>query len=177
MKKIFSIIWIILLFLITYFLQSNLFTWFNILGVKPNLFIIFAIFIGIFLGKEYGLTLGIIFGLLLDMFGSSIIGINAIILGIIGLLSGILEKNFSREDRFTILFITTVLTLLGILIEYLLLLVIGQGELQIVPFSKILLIEVIYNILIVIIVHPLMIKNGKTIRQMLVEDRKQIKYF
>ena len=40
MKKTVSILLILLAFLIIYFLQANVFTWFNIAGVMPNLFII-----------------------------------------------------------------------------------------------------------------------------------------
>lgn len=86
MKKVLSVIIIFLVFVFIYFLQSNFFTWFNIAGVKPNLFIIFILFIGLFLGKIYGITWGIIIGLLIDFFVGSAIGINAISLAIAGLL-------------------------------------------------------------------------------------------
>ena len=83
MKKIISVLGIVIIFLSIYFLQSNFFSWFNIYSIKPNLFIIFVIFLGLFLGKEYGLTFGILLGLILDLFSSQIIGINAICTGII----------------------------------------------------------------------------------------------
>ena len=86
MKKFLSIIIVFLVFVLIYFLQSNFFSWFNIAGVKPNLFIIFILFIGLFLGKIYGITWGIIIGLLIDFFVGSAIGINAISLTIAGLL-------------------------------------------------------------------------------------------
>lgn len=68
MKKVLSIIIIFLTFILIYLLQSNFFNSFTIAGVKPNLFIILALFIGIFIGKIYGGIIGIIFGLLLDIF-------------------------------------------------------------------------------------------------------------
>lgn len=86
MKKMLSLIIIFLMFIILYFLQSNFFTWFNIAGVKPNPFIIFSLLIGIFMGKIYGLSIGIISGILLDFFIGKAIGINAFGLGITGLL-------------------------------------------------------------------------------------------
>lgn len=86
MKKILSIIIIFITFIFIYFLQSNFFTWFNIAGVKPNLFIIFSLIIGIFIGKIYGTSIGIAFGLLLDLFIGKALGINAIILGMAGLM-------------------------------------------------------------------------------------------
>ncbi|MDO5555699.1 MAG: rod shape-determining protein MreD [Clostridia bacterium] len=97
MKKILSIIVIFLTFIIIYFLQANFFTWFNIAGVKPNLFIIFSLFIGIFIGKIYGMSIGIILGLLLDFFIGNAIGINATILAISGLLRGNTYKKLFKR--------------------------------------------------------------------------------
>lgn len=68
MRRVLSIIIIFLIFILIYLLQSNFFNWFTIAGVKPNLFIILSLFIGIFIGKTYGGIIGIIFGLLLDIF-------------------------------------------------------------------------------------------------------------
>jgi len=86
MKKILSIIIIFITFIFIYFLQSNFFTWFNIAGVKPNLFIILSLIVGIFIGKIYGASIGIAFGLLLDLFIGKALGINAMVLGISGLM-------------------------------------------------------------------------------------------
>ena len=86
MKKILSIVIIFITFIFIYFLQSNFFNWFNIAGVKPNLFIIFLLIIGIFIGKTYGASIGIFFGLLLDLFIGKVVGINAIVLGMAGLM-------------------------------------------------------------------------------------------
>ena len=43
MKRIFVTLCILIIFLILYLLQSNFFTWFNIAGVKPNLFILLVL--------------------------------------------------------------------------------------------------------------------------------------
>lgn len=86
MKKILSIIIIFIVFILIYFLQSNFFSWFNIAGVKPNLFIILSLFVGIFIGKIYGASMGILIGLLLDLFIGKALGINAIVLGVAGFM-------------------------------------------------------------------------------------------
>ena len=86
MKKILSIVIIFIAFIFIYFLQSNFFNWFNIAGVKPNLFIILSLIIGIFLGKIYGASIGIVCGLLLDLFIGKVLGINAITLGLAGFM-------------------------------------------------------------------------------------------
>lgn len=98
MKKILSTIIILLIFILIYFLQSNFFNWFNIAGVKPNLFIILVLITGLFVGKIYGATTGIVLGLLLDFFIGKKLGIYAIQLGLAGLLRrNLQQKLFKRQ--------------------------------------------------------------------------------
>lgn len=98
MKKILSIVIIFITFIFIYFLQSNFFSWFNIAGVKPNLFIILSLFIGIFIGKIYGASIGIGMGLLLDLFIGKALGINAIVLGVAGFMRRIFYKKFIKRQ-------------------------------------------------------------------------------
>ena len=66
MRKGIIIFFIILSFLIIYLLQVNFFSWFNLSGVKPNLFLMLVLIIGLFSGRGIGTTFGIFFGLALD---------------------------------------------------------------------------------------------------------------
>ena len=67
MKKLVINIVLILVALIIYYLQSNFFTWFNIAGVMPNLFIIFVLFIGLFASRTLGTIYGVAIGVFLDL--------------------------------------------------------------------------------------------------------------
>ena len=67
MKKAISIFMILVAFLIIYFLQANFFSWFNLAGIKPNLFVILILFLGLFAGGKIGISSGIVTGLLLDI--------------------------------------------------------------------------------------------------------------
>lgn len=97
MKKILSTIIILLIFILIYFLQSNFFNWFNIAGIKPNLFIILVLITGLFVGKIYGATTGIVLGLLLDFFIGKKLGIYAIQLGLAGLLRRNLQQKLFKR--------------------------------------------------------------------------------
>ena len=176
MKKIISVLGIVIIFLSIYFLQSNFFSWFNIYSRKPNLFMIFVIFLGLFLGKEYGLTFGILLGLILDLFSSQIIGINAISLGAAGLLAGILAKNFSIEHKFTFIIIASLLTFIGESVYYALEIILSEAEVQLIIFIRILLIEIIFNDLIIIIIYPVLNKIGEKLKMMLEDETNYIKY-
>ena len=65
-KAIINIVLILVAFLI-YFLQSNFFTWCNIAGIMPNLFVILVLFIGLFANKIVGGIYGIVIGFFLDL--------------------------------------------------------------------------------------------------------------
>lgn len=54
MKKIVTISLLFITFIVIYFLQLNFFNWFTIAGVRPNLFIIFVLFIGLYAGIRMG---------------------------------------------------------------------------------------------------------------------------
>lgn len=60
MKKAISILLMFIAFLIIYFLQVNFFTWFNIAGVMPNLFVVLILVIGLFAGKYAGISTGLL---------------------------------------------------------------------------------------------------------------------
>ena len=103
MKKVGVIVGLIFTFLILYLLQANFFNWFTLANVQPNLFVIFVLFVGLFAGKYPGTGVGIVCGLLLDIFIGKKIGVSAIMLGAIGFLAGYLDKNFSKDSRMTIM--------------------------------------------------------------------------
>ena len=140
MKKFIINIIIIITFVIIYILHSNLFTWFKIAGVMPNLFVIFVLFIGLYANKYMGVTYGIIFGLLLDLFLSRNIGISAIMLGIVGIIGVVFDKNFSKENRITLIVMVILSTIVFETGEYLVSFFINKFDLEIITFIQILLI-------------------------------------
>ena len=66
MRKLAIVISLILMFFLTYFLQVNVFSYFTIAGISPNLFIIYILFIGLYATQFLGISFGVIFGLILD---------------------------------------------------------------------------------------------------------------
>lgn len=165
MKKAISIILLILVFFIIYFIQSNFFTWFTIAGVQPNLFIIYILFIGLFAGKKLGLVFGIIFGFYLDVVIGRQIGISGIMLGAIGLIGEYLDKNFSKESRITIMLMIAGCTIVYEIGCYIFNVISLETSLELISFSKILIIEVLYNIILTIILYPLIQKLGHILEE------------
>lgn len=177
MKKIGVAIFLILLFIIIYILQVNFFSWFNLASVKPNLFIILVLTIGLFSGKITGGIFGAIFGIMLDFFISKSIGISAIMLGTIGIIGGYLDKSFSKDSRLTMLMmigITTLIYEVGIVLFNLL---INQSMINLIYFIKTLIIELIFNSIITIILYSIIIKIGSIIEGVFKENKILTKYF
>lgn len=160
MKRTIINITLVVISIIIYYLQSNFFTWFNIAGIKPNLFVILALFIGLFANRTMGTIYSIVIGLILDFLIGNKVGINAISLGIVGFLAGVFDKNFSKDSRMTIIIMVAGSTLLFETLRYVLNYMFLSTSIEIFSFIIILIVEIIYNIIITIILYPLMQKFG-----------------
>jgi rod shape-determining protein MreD len=177
MKKTLSIIIVFITFIFIYFLQSNFFNWFNIAGIKPNLFIILSLFIGIFIGKVYGGVIGILMGVLLDFFIGKTVGINAISLGLAGLLGGLFTKNFSKDSRLTIMLMSCAATLACELISYIYQIILFKLSIEIWLFIKLIGIEILFNAMIIIIIYPLIDKTGILLERIFTQDKILTRYY
>ena len=176
-KAIISIV-LILIFFIIYFLQSNYFTWFTIAWIKPNIFVILALFIGLFLGMKYGLCFGIIYGFFLDSLIGRNIGTSSLMLGIIGLIGGYIDKNFSKDNRLMIMAMVTVTTIIYEIGLYIIQSVVLSYQIeQINILIKTLAIEIIFNMIITIIIYPLIKKAGYYVEGVFKESNVLTRYF
>ena len=177
MKKAGIIALIILSFFIIYFLQANFFTWFNIFGIMPNLFVILILFVGLFAGKKLGLILGLIFGILIDLLIGKAIGISGILLGIIGLIAEYCDKNFSKDSKLTIILMVIISTIIYEVGIYAFTIIKDGIEIELLSFAKILLVEILYNSLLLIIIYPLLHKLGYAIENIFKSKTIMTRYF
>lgn len=177
MKKLIINVVLILTLFIIYFLQSNFFNWFTIAGIMPNLFIIFVLFVGLFANKTMGTIYGIILGLFLDLTVGTKVGIYAVCLGAIGFMAGAFDKNFSKDSRITIMFMVFGTTIIFEIISYFTRYILYSVNVEVLNFIKILLVEIVYNILITIVVYPLIQKFGYYIENEYKGNRILTRYF
>ncbi len=177
MKKLKGILIILLLFLIIYFLQINFFSWFTIRGVMPNTFVIFILFLGLFAGKKIGGIFGIIIGFLIDILVGRSIGFTGIFLGLIGLLGEYFDKNFSKDSRVTIILMTMGATMIFEIGMYVANILKFGIAVELIPFAITLLVETLYNILLVIILYPGMKRLGYYIENLLKNKKLLTRYF
>lgn len=177
MKKTIINISLILTAILIYILQANFFSWFNIAGVMPNLFVIFILFIGLFTNRSMGAIYGLIVGILLDFIIGTKIGIYSIGLGLIGFLAAVFDKNFSKDSRMTIMVMGVVATAIFEILSYLLNYIFVSIHIEILNFVRILAIEIIFNLILTIIVYPLIQKCGYYIENEYKGNKILTRYF
>lgn len=177
MKKTIINISLIVIAILIYVLQSNFFNWFTIAGIMPNLFIIFVLFIGLFGSKTMGTIYGLVVGLILDLIIGTKVGINSVGLGLVGFLATVFDKNFSKDSRMTIMVMIVAATTVFEVLSYLLNYIFVAVNIEMLNFIKILIIEVIYNLIIVIIIYPFMQKFGYYMENEYKGNKILTKYF
>ncbi len=177
MKKVIINIVLIITTILIYLLQANFFSWFNIAGVMPNLFVILVLFIGLFGTKPMGVVYGLVIGIILDLIIGTRVGINSIGLGLIGFLAAIFDKNFSKDSRMTIMVMGIVATAIFELLIYLLNYIFIGISVEIINFIKILTIEIIFNLILTIIVYPIIQKSGYYIENEYKGNKILTRYF
>ena len=177
MKKLITTILLIITYFLIFYLQANIFQSFTIAGVMPNLFIIFILIIGLSSNAVYGISFGVIGGIMIDCVYSKTIGITAVMLCLIGFLGAYFDKNFSKENKLTIIIMIALSTILYEVGYYFLNSVIIGFDVEIWYFVKILVIEVIYNILLAILFYPLIQKAGYSMDRTFKRNNILTRYF
>ncbi len=177
MKRVAIIILFFVIFFIIFFLQSNFFNWYNLGGVKPNLFIIQAMFIGLYLGRIYGFSLGLFFGFLLDLFVGKRIGINSIMLGMAGIIGGNLNRSFARDNRITFIIMTILITFFCEIINYTMQIILMNADPNFIEFMKIVGVEAIYNGILITGLYDIIQKLGEKTEVIFSENKSYMKYY
>ena len=177
MKKTIINICLILVTFLIYFLQANFFSWFNIAGIMPSLFVILVLFIGLFSNRTMGAIYGIAIGIIMDLVLGIKIGINAVSLGIIGFLAAIFDKNFSKDSRMTIMFMVLGATIIYEVLCYFFNYIFLSINIEILNFVRILGIEICFNLILTIIVYPLIQNSGYYIENEYKGNKILTRYF
>ena len=177
MKKTVINIYLIILAIVAYYLHSNFFSWFTIVGIMPNIFVILILFIGLFASRTMGTAYGVAVGVFLDLLIGNKVGIYAVSLGTIGLLAGIFDKNFSKNSRMTIMVMVLASTIIFEILKYILSYIFVGTNIEIFNFIKILFVEVIYNLILTIIIYPLIQKFGYYIENEYKGNKILTRYF
>jgi len=163
MKKIIS--YAIFIFVIT-LIQTNLIGNIAVFGVKPNLFIVFIIVVGLTTGIETGAVVGFIVGLIMDSYSPTPVGIYTLLGLLLGLLSGVSNRNFFRDNYILTIAFAFIYTLLFETVAYFVFIsglfwadgVVSVLYNLLMSYKNIILIEALYSIPFAVIIHLLSFK-------------------
>lgn len=143
----------------------------------PNLFVVLVLFIGLFIEKKLGLVFGLVFGIYLDLLLGKAVGISGVMLGLIGLIGEYLDKNFSKDSRITMILMVASSTIIYEIGCYIFQILKWNILIEIIPFIRTLIIEVIFNIVLVIILYPLIQKAGYYLENLFKKKTVLTRYF
>lgn len=177
MKKFKGILIIFLIFVVICFLQMNFFTWFNIAGIMPNLYVVLVLFIGLFVGEKLGIVFGIWFGIILDLLFGRIVGISSVLLAIVGFIGESFDKNFSKDNRIMIILISIGSTIIFEVGNYIFKYALLKINIEIPDLIINLLIENLFNILIILIFYSGMKRLGYYLEEYFKGRKLLTRYF
>lgn len=84
--------------LVAYLIQSVVAIYLSIGGITPDILLVIVVIFGLLFGWEIGLAAGVLGGLLSDLTASRFIGLHALALGTVGLISGLVEEKVFKEN-------------------------------------------------------------------------------
>lgn len=143
-----------LLFILSVVLQSTLFHFFKIGGVKPDLLLVIVVLSAVLKGKRTGAVVGFAFGLMEDLLTGKYIGVQALTKMVTGYIVGHLERKVFPDN----FLIPIVVGFFGTFLHHLLfsisLLLVGSYDIfHFQSFLSLTLAAGIYNMCVAIIIY------------------------
>ena len=156
-KKIITVIYIIALLLVLFALQIFVIDSKTLFGIKPNLILISSIAISIWYGEKVGGIYSFILGAIVEfLFNSN--GMFLVAYTVVGILVGILNTKYNKENKLSIVYVTIIATFLFEFIQYIYYCAMYNVYSNLFYFIKQVVIGSILNIVIVFIVYSIIYK-------------------
>lgn len=150
---------LIFIFILTFFiLQSTLVNYIKVYDAKPNILVILMVSLAFLEGNPSGFYIGIITGLMQDLYFGKFIGYYTLIGLYLGLIVGMLKRSFFKDSYLIVLIVIFLSTICYESCIYITsVLIYSQHIFLSYAFRKIL-IEAIYNSLLSILIYPIFIR-------------------
>lgn len=177
MKKLLTIISLILVLLLTYILQYTIFAKFAMFNILANIIVIFFIFLATYTNKIYSYLIAIIYGFLVDIRYSNPIGGTVFALIFIIELTVRLNSLLYVNSRLATMIKVFILTIIYEFIKYILRAIILSFDIEIIEFLSIAAIQAIYNMLITMVIYPLFKYGGELASEILNKKNLLTRYF
>ncbi|MDR0886273.1 MAG: rod shape-determining protein MreD [Clostridiales Family XIII bacterium] len=146
------------LFFIALILQTTVLNKIAIYGYAPNLLLCMVVVFSFLYQRLYGLVLGAIFGILLDLVTKPIVGIESLTFLVTFIIASALSEYFNHEKLLPDLVTGVIATVLSVGIKYLLYLLVGYTvNLSVCLESLKVLIP--YNLVVIAILHLVFVRS------------------
>ena len=167
----------IILFLVIlcgFVLQTTLFQALNFGGISPNILIINTVSYGFMRGKKYGMIVGFICGLLMDIFYGDVLGFYALVYLYIGAANGVFHSIFYQDDIKLPLVLILASDFVYSFTCYVLLYLL-RSRFDIIFYLKhVILPEVVYTIFVTVFIYPCILLLNRTIDEIERGDNKVV---
>ncbi|MBR6252469.1 MAG: rod shape-determining protein MreD [Clostridia bacterium] len=159
MKKILVGLLTIIVLLLFLWLQINVFNYFALFGVIPNIGIILIVAISMYAGKNIGAVTGFIYGLVFDSCFEISFGLYTLLFLLMGYAIGQIKGKFALDNKFSLPIIVAVTTIIVEIINLIFLnLKQPAFDISFLYVTKVLLLESAYNVLLTLLAYkPLML--------------------
>ena len=147
----------IILFLVIlcgFVLQTTLFQALNFGGISPNILIIITVSYGFMRGKKYGMIVGFICGLLMDIFYGDVLGFYALVYLYIGAANGVFHSIFYQDDIKLPLVLILASDFAYSFTCYVLLYLLRRRFDMIFYFKNIIIPEIVYTVFVTVFIYP-----------------------
>ena len=146
---------LILIYAAAFLLQCTVFNAVAIFGVTPKYRAGLTVIYSFFFEKLDGLVIGVIFGIIQDIFFGQVIGISALIYLLIGLLLKLVRTGVYRDNKILLLLMVAVTTLAYASAYWLLNNMMLQGSMSILYSLKRVPVSIAWNYVVLLVLLPL----------------------
>ena len=144
-----------ILCILTAVLQTTLLSYIQIASIRPNLPVILTASFALMCGRETGMYVGFVTGLLLDFFGGGILGFYALIYTMTGYFAGYTYRIFYDDDIKTPLLLIGICDLAYGICQYVTTFLI-RGRIHLFFYlRRIIIPEVIYTVIFAVFLYQL----------------------
>ena len=167
----------IILFLVIlcgFVLQTTLFQALNFGGISPNILIIITVSYGFMRGKKYGMIVGFICGLLMDIFYGDVLGFYALVYLYIGAANGVFHSIFYQDDIKLPLVLILASDFVYSFTCYVLLYLLRSRFDFIFYLKHVILPEIVYTIFVTVFIYPCILLLNRTIEEIERGDNKVV---
>lgn len=164
-RKIYTVLIIILVLLLSILIQINFLNIVPLFGVTANLGIIMIAGFGLMNGKEVGGLAGAFYGMMIDVLFSRTLGINLILYTLVGIITGQISSRFSKDNKTSLIMIVVVTSAIFEMIDYFLISILRGSEINILQMIFIIIIESAYNLILTRILHKFIVGLGELVNR------------